>query len=425
MQRARAQEARAADPNIDEDAARRARGEPRPLSPAAQKEPLGGVGRAKGGSVAAPQCRGVDMSRARPQVHGTVSEDQGEHSGPITDNAASAYRPIRVLQPNGEPSQAWGGAVAPAAALELGHLSPNGFTAIGPIEGERKARDWSLVLQSIDVWHVVHRTFAGWILLVRDQDYERARSSIDRYEVENKDWPPKRVRERPRHEGTKIAPLVFLALAAFFMITGPVSAGSRWFSRGTSVADVVLTSEPWRAVTALTLHADSVHILGNVISGTIFASAVCSRIGPGGGSLAILASGVIGNVANALWHHSMGSGGHGSIGASTAVFGAVGLLAATQIAVDRQGSSSGKKSLVETIAPLVGGLALLGTLGASPNSDLGAHLFGFLAGALLGLPAALYLRRHAKPGGRFWVQPLLGALALGVVIGSWQLAMVR
>lgn len=346
-----------------------------------------------------------------------MNENNGEQAASGAERAerAAYYTPP---VPPGAPSP-------DGTAIELANLSPQGFTAIGPIATERKTRDWSLVLQSIDVWHVVHRTFAGWILLVRNQDYDRASTSIDRYEAENRDWPPRRARERPRHEGTKLAPFIFLALAAFFVITGPVSAGSRWFHRGTSVADLVLTSEPWRAVTALTLHADSAHVLGNVISGTIFASAVCSRLGPGGGSLAVLASGVLGNVANALYHHARGGGGHASIGASTAVFGAVGLLAATQIAVDRQSSSGAPRSWMETAAPIVGGLSLLGALGASPTSDLGAHLFGLLAGVLLGLPAALYLRRRAIPGSRFWVQPLLGALALGVVVGSWQLAMRR
>ncbi|MCK6593006.1 MAG: rhomboid family intramembrane serine protease [Polyangiaceae bacterium] len=340
-----------------------------------------------------------------------MSENNGDQA------ASSAYSAVPNVPPGVTSPD-------PETAMELANLSPQGFTAIGPITSERKTRDWSLVLQSIDIWHVVHRTFAGWILLVRNQDYDRASHSIDRYEVENRDWPPRRERERPRHEGTKLAPLIFLALAAFFMITGPVSAGSRWFQRGTSVADLVLASEPWRAVTALTLHADSAHVIGNVISGTIFASAVCSRLGPGGGALAILASGVLGNVANAFWHHSTG-GDHASIGASTAVFGAVGLLAATQLAVDRQSSAGANRSWIETAGPIVGGLSLLGALGASPTSDLGAHLFGFLAGVLFGLPAALYLRRRAIPGGRFWVQPLLGALALGVVVGSWQLAMQR
>lgn len=35
--------------------------------------------------------------------------------------------------------------------------------------------------------------------------------------------------------------------------------------------------------------------------------------------------------------------------------------------------------------PLAGGLALLGFLGSSAHTDITAHLFGFLAGAVLGL----------------------------------------
>jgi membrane associated rhomboid family serine protease len=188
------------------------------------------------------------------------------------------------------------------------------------------------------------------------------------------------------------------------------------------VSDLVLTHEPWRAVTALTLHADSAHAIGNMISGTIFASAVCSRLGPGGGALAVLASGILGNVANAVYHHSIGNGMHGSIGASTAVFGAVGLLAATQIAVDYSSEHGSTRSLVERVAPFVGGLALLGALGASPNSDLGAHLFGFLAGGLIGLVVAWPLRKKTKAG-PWWSQVALGAVAVGVVLGSWQLAL--
>lgn len=313
---------------------------------------------------------------------------------------------------------------ASSTAIERWALSPQGFTAIGPIAGERKSRDWSLVLQSAGIWHVTHRTMAGFVLLVRDQDYERASQSIDRYEAENRDWPPKREREKPRHASseTKIVPYIFIALALFFLVTGPVSAGSHWFQRGTSVTELVLHAQPWRAVTALTLHADAAHVLGNVVSGAIFASAVASRLGTGGALLATLASGTLGNAANAIWHQAQGNAGHASIGASTAVFGAVGLLAATQLAVDRSASHAKSRHWTETLSPVVGGLALLGALGASPNSDLGAHLFGFLSGGLFGLPAALYLRIK-NPKTRNWVQVAMGALFVLIIAGSWQLAL--
>ncbi len=299
-----------------------------------------------------------------------------------------------------------------------------GLTAIGPVHSERRIRELALVLQSIDVWHVIRPTSSGWVLLVRDEDYAAAATSIDRYEAENRDWPPRPVRERPRHAASPLPAIVFAALALFFVVTGPAASHSGWFQRGTAVADLVLGSEPWRAVTALTLHADSAHVLGNVISGTIFASAVQRRLGAGGGALAIVASGVAGNLANALWHHGMGQS-HASIGASTAVFGAIGLLAATQLVLDRRARKPGeRRGLLQVAAPLVGGLALLGALGASPRADLGAHLFGFLSGAGIGLGSGLALRGRPSSS-RWWLQVVLGALAAAILLVSWQLALMR
>jgi rhomboid protease GluP len=316
----------------------------------------------------------------------------------------------------------------PQAAAEAVE-EPLGLTAIGPVTNDRQAREWALVLQSMTIWHAMRRSVHGWVLLVRDEDYERASASIERYETENRDWPPPRARERLRFARSPVALLTFLALAAFFLVTGPARP-VRWFTRGQSVADLVLSSEPWRAVTALTLHADAMHVMGNVISGAIFGAAVQRRLGPGGGSLAILASGVAGNLANALWHQARGQGGHVSFGASTAVFGAVGILATTQMFVDRSQRPAGeRRGWLEVVAPIVGGLALLGALGAGPRSDLGAHLYGFLAGAVVGLVAALAQarpwRRDAKVDRqppRWWVQAVLGAVATAVVLVSWQLA---
>lgn len=337
---------------------------------------------------------------------------------------------------------------APNAAIHrvapLGLFAPvldpvPGLTALGPVPSERKARDWALVLQSMSIEHFIRRGFGGWVVLVQDGDYPTAAQSIDRYEAENRDWPPRQPRERERHGSTPLIPIVFAALVAFFLITGPAAGGSPWFARGVAVSSRVLTSEPWRAVTALTLHADAVHVFGNAISGTVFVSAVQRRLGAGGAVLAVLAAGTLGNVANAIAHRLMG-GDHSSIGASTAVFGAIGLLAATQVVLDRP-EATRRRTWVEIAAPIVGGFALLGALGAGgERTDLGAHLFGLLGGIVVGLIVGLPLRRSSfavdvggahqgnsvslgagKP--RWWIQPVLGAIAAAIVIGSWQLAL--
>jgi membrane associated rhomboid family serine protease len=216
------------------------------------------------------------------------------------------------------------------------------------------------------------------------------------------------------------------------------------------VSSQVLSRAPWRAVTALTLHADATHVLGNAISGTIFASAVQRRLGSGGAALAVLASGALGNLANAAYHRALGVD-HGSLGASTAVFGAIGLLAATELVLHKtqpqalRGAAlaSQRRGWVDVVAPIVGGFALLGALGSGDGSggtDLGAHLFGFLAGVILGLAAAFPLRRatvavdvasgqhgHEVSLGagapRWWIQATLGGVAAAIVIGSWEMAL--
>jgi membrane associated rhomboid family serine protease len=236
---------------------------------------------------------------------------------------------------------------------------------------------------------------------------------------------------------------------AFFFVTGPAALESRWFARGTAVSHLLLTHEPWRAVTALTLHADSVHVLGNAISGTIFGALVNRRLGAGGAALAILGGGALGNFGNAVWHQAKGEGGHQSIGASTAVFAAIGILAVTQMAVDRPEEPSSDREpgaklrrVLDFAGPLVGGFALLGALGAGgATTDLGAHLYGLLAGGLIGGIASLFLRRKHQMGVTFGragvhhqvalgsgapnpaLQAVCGALAAALVAVSWIIAL--
>jgi rhomboid protease GluP len=335
-----------------------------------------------------------------------------------------------------------------------------GLTAIGPAPSERTIRDHALVLQSMSLWHATRKTSAGWVLLVRDEDYARAAQAIERYEAENRDWPPPRRRERLRFEFSMAAPVIFAGLIAFYLVVGawpagpdgrsvPLSQAGSWFQRGAAVSDWVLTREPWRAVTALTLHQNAQHVFGNAISGTVFATALNRRIGWGGGSLAVLASGVIGNLANALWHHANGQL-HVSIGASTAGFGAIGLLAGIQALAPP--SESTRRSWLQVGGAIVGGVALLGALGSGSGSaqdrtDLHAHLFGFLAGCLIGLGAAFAMNRDRRDVERFevgtsssvarrflelgsgepraWVQVVLGLIAATIVAASWTLAMRR
>ena len=123
------------------------------------------------------------------------------------------------------------------------------------------------------------------------------------------------------------------------------------------------------------------------------------------GWLAILLSGMAGNLANALFFKQ----GHLSIGASTAVFGALGFLAALHF--HRKLKSGRRDERRKAWLPLAGGLALLGFMGTSVHSDLMAHLFGMAVGICLGLLYALGLQPQVQPRHQVWAMVLVTAIA--------------
>jgi membrane associated rhomboid family serine protease len=296
-----------------------------------------------------------------------------------------------------------------------------GAAFLGPLRERQRAREWALVLQSQSIPHDLEFIVDGWVLRVPIAEHDRAHQAIRAYEAENTDWPPPRDRDRPRHETSPIVPLAFAtAVAFFFLVTGEARFGASWFVHGRADASL-LFAEPWRMLTALTLHADIEHVAGNALSGGIFGSMLSRRIGPGGALCAIVVAGTVGNALNALYHlHD----GHLSIGASTAVFAAIGILAAVQalLRIGRPRSPRRWRAL-EVIAPIAGGLALLGALGAGKgNTDVWAHGFGFLAGVVVGLPLGWFVRRTERaPSAALQIAAGLGAAAL--VGGAWFAAM--
>ena len=102
--------------------------------------------------------------------------------------------------------------------------------------------------------------------------------------------------------------------------------------------------------------------------------------------------------------------GYVSVGASTAVFAALGAVALLQAVARRR----------MALLALGAGSALLGLLGTGQNADLFAHLFGFAAGGALGA-AAGPLARH-PPRRTVW-QPLLALAALAALTVCWRIAL--
>jgi membrane associated rhomboid family serine protease len=263
-------------------------------------------------------------------------------------------------------------------------------------------RDWALVLSAVGVPCRIERGRDGWGVLVAPGELARANQALADWDadVATRRPPP----SSPPEYGSTLAGLTMAAgLVIPFRLAGGSDAGGALFRAGRAHAGAIVDGEAWRAVTALTLHADQTHILGNLALGAIVATAVCRLLGPGVGAWGLLVSGAVGNWVTAHVRGSL----HTAVGASTAIFGGIGILAGLEV-VRRP-----RRSWV----PLAAGLALLGLLGTSDRSDLTAHFFGFVAGIVTGALVAPWSVVRTRP-----MQWLLALAAFGVVAGSWWLA---
>ena len=149
-------------------------------------------------------------------------------------------------------------------------------------------------------------------------------------------------------------------------------------------------------------------MVGTIVFGALFGWFAGRLLGSGVGWFAIVVSAACGNLLNTLLLESS----HRSIGASTAVFAALGLVA---------GFVWRAKLMSQThwpyrLGPVVGGFALLMYTGTGDaNTDIGAHLMGFVSGFAAGVVSARYLDRLSSAR----LQGLFGASTILLVASAW------
>lgn len=175
----------------------------------------------------------------------------------------------------------------------------------------------------------------------------------------------------------------------YFQIQNP-SLSDRFAS---SSIGLVERGEWWRPFTALFFHGDGPHIFGNLATGTVFGILVSKSTGPLKAWLMILLSGTIGNAITSFVTYPEP---FTSLGASTAVFGALGILSG--IGLVENFREEVRMPWVRVLAPLLAGTIILGWLGgAAPGAgvDVFGHVFGFCAGVVTGT-ACRYLERGSS-----------------------------
>lgn len=305
----------------------------------------------------------------------------------------------------------------------------NDWTELLPVLAEvkqrlpstRDLRNWMLVLAARGIpFRVDHEKRPTTIEIPR-QHLEIARHEISLYRAENDGitTPETIALQMADNALPTLSVLLLLGIfhnLTYFHISGFGHGSIDWLQLGNADSGKILAGEWWRIVTALTLHADGLHLLGNLLIGGYFVVRLCQIAGSGLGWSLVLASGALGNLLNALMHGS----GHNAVGASTAIFGAIGIAGALNAVLARQRSPRFWLLPMAAAAVL---LVFLGTGEEGSRTDIGAHLFGFFVGIGLGIPAGLLLVRSGQP--KRAVNILLIGAGIAVVLGSWLLALIK
>jgi membrane associated rhomboid family serine protease len=271
-----------------------------------------------------------------------------------------------------------------------------------------------LVLEAASIAYQVQLQAGEHVVLVAAVDEARALGEIAAYDQENRDQPPPETSPPLRDSGWTGVLVYVIVLLLFTGLQQRHMFGADWFAAGRMNAGLVRAGQWWRCVTALGLHLDIVHLLGNLVVGGLFGLLTGRLLGSGLAWLSILAAGALGNGLNACLQPA----GHTSIGASTALFGALGILAAYEFRRRHRVERRWNRRL----APIAGAAALLALMGTGgEHTDVIAHLAGFAwglaIGALCGAPRNQFVFRRPA-------QLAAGLLALGVFAFAWASALI-
>jgi rhomboid protease GluP len=272
-------------------------------------------------------------------------------------------------------------------------------------------QEYSLVLEARGIEHETEQDQSSWVLSVPAGMRHRAYEELSRYSVERgvRRSVPEVVQP---HSGAAIGVFLYvLILLLTAYCAGNATFGADWLSLGS--LDAGARGEWWRAVTALTLHLDQEHLLGNLLFGAVAGAAASRLLGPGIAWASILGAAVLANYIEIL----ISPVTHRAVGASTAVFAALGLLSGMAW---RQRLTL-RERLWYRWAPLMAGICLLTLLGAgSAHVDVLGHALGFLFGLGVGW---VHVRSGVPNNRDPRVQAIAGCGAVLLVGAAWAFAL--
>lgn len=289
--------------------------------------------------------------------------------------------------------------------------------AVAVFRRRKRAEEYGLVVLSMELPYWLYEDHYRFYLCVPEDHAEAVSGQLETYHRESRRWPPLAKVLPPEADSHPWSLVVFAIVLIGCFVAQERQPGLDQIGMMNILA-VAREGQLWRLVTALTLHADIGHLASNLLSGVCFGLLVNRAFGYGFGWLCIVLSGMLGNALTLAVHLP---DPNYALGASTAIFGALGMLiahGAIQLMRAQEGFDWRRG-----IIPIVGGLTILGLTGATgEHVDIAGHICGFAAGVALGIGATLITFKKI-PGSRW--QIALGTLALALVAGAWLWAGLR
>ena len=274
----------------------------------------------------------------------------------------------------------------------------------------KRCSEYALVLRAVGISCDVLPQEDEFALLVHARDADRAQKQLELYLHENRVSSPQFDPRLRVSDGLKCACLYGVTILLLDRLQQHQAFSLRWWEAGKSHAGLIQQGEWWRTLTALSLHADPIHLMGNLVFGVLFAFLAGQRLGWGLAWSGMLLGGALGNALNAF----IQAPGHMSVGASTAVFATLGILA-SYIWKQRQ-------DRINRWVPLGSGIALLAFVGmGGERTDIFAHFAGFASGCLLGTFFG-FLGNRLEFLVRY--QLALGLAAVTLFVVAWFLALL-
>ena len=248
--------------------------------------------------------------------------------------------------------------------------------------------DRAFMLAAVGISSAIGFDGGDYVLRVAPEDEALAHTHLHSYDAESHAAPPPPSSPPARpivHPNAWVGCVLYVAVLVGIQLA---IANGWWrldaFGLGELDAGQVQQGQWWRAWTALTLHVDEAHLMANLGAGAWFGYLAAREIGSGTSWFLIVSGAAFAN----LFEAHFGPATHRAVGASTAVFSALGLLVShswrTRLHI--------RQSWALRWSPLVAGAVLLGWFGSggeAEGTDIVAHVLGFLFGCLLGAGAAL------------------------------------